>query len=339
MGNLFNNDHRLLGIFQTKPGLYLFSVLMKKFLSNILKLSTLTIIILILSLFFIPDKVSHYNLLGALIDKHTMIKKIASKKIILLGGSNISFGINSEELAKKYKKPVINMALNAGIGLEYMVNDIKPYINKGDRLILIPEYENFYTDTFYGEMELVSIVFDVEPNSKQLLNQKQWLYLLKYLPTYSAKKIKNAIPSLFNTPSDIVDVYHRNSFNEYGDAYIHWNLPNQSYSHLSPGNGREMVNEEVIQFLKKFKAFVATKDAELIIFPPVIDQTSYDNQKTIIRESEKKLKANGVSFATDPINYRYDDSFFFNSYYHLNKTGVDKRTAQLINDLDNLKSE
>lgn len=311
---------------------------MKQFLFNILKLSTIAIFILAMSLFFIPDKAAQSSILGALIDKHAMLKSISSEKIILIGGSNVSFGMNSEALVKKYKKPVVNMAVHAGMGLEYIINDIKPFIKKGDQVILIPEYENFYTDNFYGEMELVSVVFNIEPDSKQLLDQKQWLHLFKYMPTYSAKKIKSYIPSLLHKNSAI-DIYHRNSFNQYGDACIHWALPDQPYFEAPQNNGCEQVNEDVIHFLKDFKIFVADKEAELVILPPVIDQASYDHQQMIIRQIAEKLKNSGLAFAADPITYRYPDSLFFNSYYHLNKTGVDKRTVQLINDLDSLKSE
>lgn len=312
---------------------------MRSFLFNILILIFITIIVLIFSLFFIPNKASQYNILGAIIDKHQILKNITSKKIILLGGSNVSFGINSELLKQKYKMPVINMSVHAGIGLEYMINDIKSYIKKEDQIILMPEYENFYTDNFYGEMELISVIFDVEPDSKHIIHKKQWVHLLKYLPTYSAKKIKNYIPSLLDRKSGIVDIYHRESFNTYGDANIHWNLPNQIYLEAVKNNGEEQVNLEVISFLKDFKAFVNAKGAELIILPPVIDQQSYENQKLIVTKIAQKLNDNGISFATDPVNYRYDNSLFFNSYYHLNKTGVDKRTIQLINDIDRLKGE
>ena len=312
---------------------------MRNFLLNIFKLIILTVSVLVLSLFLIPDKVSQTSILGALTDKHMMLQNIHSQKIILLGGSNVSFGMNSEKLIEKYHKPVVNMGIHAGLGLEYIVNDIKPFINKGDLLILIPEYEHFYTNNFYGEMELVSVVFDVEPKSKHLLNYTQWLHLLKYIPSYSAKKIKNYIPSLIHKKSNIVDIYHRNSFNEFGDATIHWALPTQSYLHAPQNNGNETVNEEVIDLLKSFKSFVKGKGAQLIIFPPVIDQTSYDHQKVVINKIAEDLKKNDLAFATNPLAYRYDNALFFNSYYHLNKKGLDKRTQQLINDIDSLKGE
>jgi len=312
---------------------------MKTFLFNILLLTCLTILILVLSLFFIPDKASQSSILGALPDKHNVLQKIDSKKIIIVGGSNVSFGMDSKKLEEQFKEPVINMGIHAGLGLEFIINDMKPYIKKGDQIILIPEYEHFYTDDFYGDMELVSMVFDIEPNSKHLLNQKQWFHLLKYMPTYSAKKIKNYIPSLLNNKTQIVDIYHRNSFNANGDAYIHWELPNQTYSSAPINSGNEHLNADVIPFLKEFKLYVNQQGATLYLFPPVIEQASFDHQKMIITKIAEELKNNDIAFVTEPKNYCYNKILFFNSYYHLNKIGVDKRTQQLINDLKRLKSE
>jgi hypothetical protein len=312
---------------------------MKGFLINIFKLTSLTILVLGSSLFFVPDVISKYNLLAALPDKHKLLNSIKAQKMILLGGSNVSFGINSKVLENKFQKPTVNMGIHAGIGLRYMINDIKLYLKKGDLIILIPEYEHFYTDNFYGDVELASIIFDIEPQSKNLLNRKQWIHLLKYLPTFSAKKIKNFIPTLIRDKNVDIDIYHRKSFNEYGDAYLHWTLPNQNYIHAPLLKGDEKVNEEVISFLKEFKLFVNQKGARLLIFPPVIDNTSFNNKKTIITKIAKELKNNDIAFECEPISFCYNDSLFFNSYYHLNKFGVDKRTLQLLKDLDRLKSE
>ncbi len=305
---------------------------MKSFLVHILKLLILTLVVLLISLFFIPDKVSQTSILAAITDKHQALKNITKPKIILTGGSNASFGMNSKMLEDTFHKPVYNMGVHAGIGLKFMIDDIKPYIKPGDTIILMPEYEHFYTDNFYGEMELVSVIFDIEPESKQLLSPKQWSLLLKYLPTYSAKKIKNYIPSLFQK-GQAISIYHRHSFNQYGDAWLHWNQENQNYLPASKNNGQENINKEAIQYVKDFKGYVNSQKAKLFIFPPVIDSTSFENQKLIITKIAETLKNNDIAFACDPSHYRYSNVLFFNSYYHLNKTGVDKRTQQLIADL------
>jgi hypothetical protein len=312
---------------------------MKSFLSKIIKFTFLVVIILWIGILYIPDKSVQSSILGAYPTKHELLKQTASKKIILLGGSNLSFGIDSKQIETALKKPVINMGIHAGVGLEFMINDIKPYISEGDTVILVPEYEHFYTDNFHGEMELISVLFDIEPQSKKIINKDQWLHLLKYLPTYSAKKIKNLIPSILKNKEEPISIYHKNSFNKNGDAYLHWLLPNQNYLSAIKNKGNESVNKEVITQLLDLKKYIQSKQATLLIFPPVIDETSYNNQEYIINKINTELADNQLIFVSNPINYKYKNQLFFNSYYHLNKTGVDKRTQQLINDLLNLKGE
>jgi hypothetical protein len=312
---------------------------MKSFLSKIIKFTFLVFIILCLGILFIPDKSVQSSILGAYPTKHELLKQTTRKKIILLGGSNLSFGIDSKQIETALKKPVINMGIHAGVGLEFMINDIKPYISAGDTVIVVPEYEHFYTDNFYGEMELISVLFDIEPQSKKTINKEQWIPLLKYLPTYSAKKIKNFLPSVLKNKEEPVSIYHKNSFNENGDAYLHWSLPNQTYLPAVKNKGNETVNKEVITQLLDLKKYIRSKQATLLIFPPVIDETSYNNQEYIINKINTELADNQLIFVSNPINYKYKNQLFFNSYYHLNKTGVDKRTQQLINDLLNLKVE
>lgn len=312
---------------------------MKSFLSKIIKFTVLVFIILLLGILFIPDKSVQSSILGAYPTKHELLKRTNLKKIILLGGSNLSFGIDSKQIEKAFEKPVINMGIHAGVGLEFMMNDIKPYISEGDTAILVPEYEHFYTDNFHGEMELISVLFDIEPQSKKIINKEQWLHLLKYLPTYSAKKIKNIIPSILKNQQEPISIYHKKSFNKNGDAYLHWSLPNQNYLAATKNTGDEMINKDVINQILEFKNYIKNQKATLLIFPPVIDETSYNNQESVINKINAELIENQIKFASPPLSYRYNNQLFFNSYYHLNKKGVDKRTQQLINELLNLKSE
>jgi hypothetical protein len=308
---------------------------MKRFLLKILSFFLLVVVILVLSLYFVPDVVSKNSLLAALVDKHQMAGKIQTKKIIFIGGSNVSFGLDSKTISDTFKIPVVNMAVHAGLGLEYIVNDSKPYINKGDVVVLIPEYENFYTDNFYGEMELASVLFGIYPAGKKLVNGEQWKHLVKYLPTYSAKKIKSYVSSLFHKPtvSTEIDIYDKRSFNDFGDAYIHWELPNQNFFSCKKNTGKEKINPEVISFLVDFKKYVSDKEAKLVILPPVLETESYQNQEDMINAIEIELQKNNIGFIAKPNRYKLATNYFFNSIYHPNKKGVDLRTRLVIEDL------
>lgn len=311
---------------------------MRKFIFKILGFFFLVVILLIFSLFSIPDVVSKNNILGALITKHELLKRIKEEKIIFIGGSNISFGLDSKTIAQRFKRPVINLAVHAGMGLEYIVSDSKEYINKGDVVVLIPEYENFYTDNFYGEMELVSVVFDIDPSGKKLVDADQWRHLFKYVPTYSAKKIKNYVSSFFHkevSPKEI-NIYDKRSFNAFGDAYIHWTLPDQNYLLDKPNTGKEELNPEVIPFLVKFKEYVSAKGAKLMILPPVIETHAYDNQIKMINKIGEKLNEKEIGFSVSTDRYKFEPNYFFNSYYHTNKSGVDLRTKLVIEDMETI---
>jgi hypothetical protein len=200
-------------------------------------------------------------------------------------------------------------------------------------VVLAPEYENFYSDNFYGEMELVSSVFDIHPDGKKYIDAKQWLFLLQYVPVYAAKKIRNVIGSAFSKADTSINIYHRRSFNAFGDAFLHWSLPDQNFASAHKLKGEERVNPEVISFLSDLKKYVIEKKAKLIILPPVIEQQSFRNLENVIGKIESDLSKANVSFASDPRTYSYNRKYFFNSYYHPNKKGVDLRTAQVINDL------
>ncbi|HEX7413143.1 MAG TPA: hypothetical protein VF411_03775, partial [Bacteroidia bacterium] len=224
---------------------------MKPFLNKVLLFLMLVLAVLFYSLFFIPDKAAQESVLASIKTKHDLLQKTASPKIIFTGGSNVSFGLDSKTIMDSLKMPVINTAIHGGLGLEFMVNNVKPYIHKGDVVILVPEYENFYTDNFYGEMELVSLLFDIEPQERESVDATQWIHLTKYILPYSAKKIKNRFTELFQKEkvSKEIDIYAKQSFNQYGDTYTHWTLPNQSFTPIKIAMN-EKVKPEVISFIK-----------------------------------------------------------------------------------------
>ena len=273
-------------------------------------------------------------MLASVADKHHQLQQSRSPKMILTGGSNVTFGVDSKTISDSLHMPVVNTAIHGGLGLAYMANNIIPYIKKGDCVVLIPEYENFYTNNFYGEMELVSLLFDVDKGERKWIGSLQWTYLLKYCIPYAAKKIGNTMWEKIqkNKDPNVPDIYSRNSFNEYGDAYIHWSLPDLSFNPIKKENNA-CVKQPVLNFIKDYKKRVEQKKATLIILPPVMESNSFDQLADIIEEIDSLLKKNGTPYACDPHRYRLPASYFFNTYYHTNKLGVDLRTKLLIENL------
>ncbi|HPG73671.1 MAG TPA: hypothetical protein PLM49_05215, partial [Bacteroidales bacterium] len=63
--------------------------------------------------------------MAAIIDKHKRIDSIKSPKIIFAGGSNLPFGIDSKMIQDSLHTPVVNLGLHAGLGLDFMLNELQ----------------------------------------------------------------------------------------------------------------------------------------------------------------------------------------------------------------------
>jgi len=108
--------------------------------------------------------------LYAMIKKHRAAEESASPKIVFIGGSNLPFGLNSERISDETKMPVVDMGLHAGLGLKFMLEEAKPYIRKGDIVILVPEYQQFFGENYYGEETLVYTLVNIYPRGELLVD-------------------------------------------------------------------------------------------------------------------------------------------------------------------------
>src|SRR5678816_2773153 len=66
--------------------------------------------------------------LAAVLEKDRLIRNTPSPKIILVGGSNLAFGIDSKAIEDSLGLHVVNMGLYAKLGLKYMLAQVRPYI-------------------------------------------------------------------------------------------------------------------------------------------------------------------------------------------------------------------
>ncbi|MDQ1087558.1 hypothetical protein [Siphonobacter sp. SORGH_AS_1065] len=263
-------------------------------------------------------------------DKDSLLKAAAGKRLILVGGSNLSFGINSKLIQDSLKVNPINTGLHAAIGICYMLDATKQFIKRNDIIVVVPEYDQYYGDVAYGKEELLRSIFD-NKNYDDLLHLRytQWLKIIRYMPKYALSKFK-----ISEYRGYIHDKYYsRGSFNDFGDVYTHWQDSTQKFqSQVIKGD----MNESVIRELRNFQKIALEKGAKMYISFPCIDTLSYNINKSKITKVEilihQYFDVLGSSGA-----YAMPESVMFNTPYHLTKKGADIRTQKLIYDLKNIK--
>ncbi|MEM6688080.1 MAG: hypothetical protein AAF664_01550 [Planctomycetota bacterium] len=306
---------------------------MKRFIARVLTFLACTAVVVGMSSFIPNPMLVERNLLGALPDKIQRLTESSSPKMVLIGGSNVSFGMNSELLANHFRQPVHNTALHAGLGLKFMLETCTGKIAEGDTVVVMPEYSQFQ-EGYEGSRELVAALCDVYPEGRKTLDLKQSLHLFPDFCSYSATKLCQRLRLVQKT--SVSRVYTRDSFNQYGDAVLHWDLPQTAFSDFPPKAPNPKLNEEAFIGLREFKEHVDSCGAKFVLLPPSLKAVSFENQKSLIDAITKRLAEQNTEFDAECKRYRMSDLLFFNTPYHLNGSGVEQRTVKVIEDLDRI---
>ncbi|MGI4750400.1 MAG: hypothetical protein ACRYFB_07190 [Janthinobacterium lividum] len=303
---------------------------MKQFFIKALIL-ILTLSALLVGAVFLSPKQSKQNMLYTQIDKNELLKNTPSPRIIFVGGSNLAFGLDCKTIQDSLPIHPVNTGIHINIGLKYMLENTLPYIKQGDIIVISAEYQQFYGDLADGEAELFSLVTDIVPQSRKLLDYKQYFKLIQLLPQFAQTKLQPRFLFLKYPLDTIVGRYDRKAFNHFGDATAHWKLPAENpkpYATITAS-----FNNDILQKLIQFKDAIRQKKAQLYITFPGYQASSYKNNITQIKQVQQKLKDNSFILISTPEEYMIPDSLIFDTPYHLTKKGVDLRTNLLIKDL------
>ncbi|MEP6711003.1 MAG: hypothetical protein ABJA37_01240 [Ferruginibacter sp.] len=305
---------------------------MKHFLKKILIFIIPITILLFSGLFIKPTPRSLGSFLFADIKKDSLLQNTTEPRIIFVGGSNLSFGLNSYEIRDSLKLNPVNTAINVSLGLKYMLQNTLPYLKKGDTVVLAPEYEVYYEDYNVASEELLRTIFDAAPGKIKYLSSGQCIRLLQYVPKFSLTKFD---PSEYWGFKES-DIYSVNSFNNFGDVQAHWTLPDRPYK---PSGLEGDFNTNVISKLKEFEQAATNAGACVYLTFPCMDLASYNISKEKVLQVEEKLRMNNFKLLGNAGKYILPEDMMFNTKYHLNKKGVQYRTKLLIEDFKTARNQ
>jgi len=277
-----------------------------------------------------------YNL--SIIDKHRILADVESPKIVLAGGSNLAFGIDSAAIQDRFSIPAVNMGVHAGFGLGRILDDISRFLQTGDVLLIVPEYQHF-TSYWNGSSAAYDLIFDAR--------QYRLLWSSYYgLPTGFSDQLSMRLriirESLRNSIAKIIKqnekeaeanplAYSRYGFNEYGDHIGHLGIENQPFS---SSENLKTINQT---YLKNFFRLVdnfTKRGITVMLSYPSFEEQSFHNSAALIQELDTLFRAKeNLLVISTPESYCYPTEYFYDSTYHLNTEGRAVRTSQLIEDL------
>lgn len=302
---------------------------MYQFIIKIFSLATLIALCIGLLLYSHPYQ---RNYLASGIDKHKLLETTKSPRIILIGGSNLAYGINSEGLSDAFGRPVINMGLHAGLGLKYMINEVQPHLRQDDWIIFSPEYHQFYGNLLDGEEALGELMV-IEPRFARYLSAEQYVNTLSNSLGYLSSVARHNLYMLLGisnaSSGNKHGLYSREAYNDWGDLTAHLKMPDTET--ILPRSIKGDRNYRAEQVINQFTHQVTQKGVKVFMLYPSYLDKSYQMNKAKIdiltMDLSNKLQAKIIA---KPEDFLFDQSLLFDTEYHLNARGVQMRTEKVI---------
>lgn len=309
---------------------------MKKFIGRIVLFLGLFIISAICIVFFDYYVIGNQNLgnyQASLIDKVARLQSIEEPKIILIGDSNLSFGINSEMLEEEFGMPVVNMGLHGGLGNAFHESMAKLGVSEGDIVILC--HSNYSDDDSVSNPSLAMITVELHKELWPLIRKKDLISIARAYPDYVKDSFIHYLKGGDGNIASDTTSYSRNAFNEYGDICRRFD---DTYTFRETSVVVPAVNDICINRINRLNQYITDQGAVLLIagYPIGYGEYTPDASEYDAFEAELREQADCavISHYTD---YFIPYDLFYNTKLHLSEEGAKIRTGQLIEDLHNWK--
>lgn len=263
--------------------------------------------------------------------KHEEIaKNIKVPKILIISGSNSFFGIDTEMMSRNLNYPVINLGVHAGLRLDYIFYNAEKSISNNDIVILPLEY-GIYNNDELSEARLVQIW----QNDKQYFDKlsfKNKIELLWNVPCILEGKV---IGTYFGIPTKKENRLAYIRINANGDSINTLETENETIKIIEPFNKNKVyLDEETKQIIIDFLNYCKEKNVKVFVtYPSYYYKQNYFDGYNLeqINKINNFWQEQDVTILGQYTDFIYTDkNDFYNTEYHLNIKGREKRTEKLI---------
>lgn len=303
---------------------------MKKFLLKIGLFAAIQLTILFVVLGAANRSIPKISFFHAMEDKFARLQSLEGERLIVVGGSNVAFGIDSDSLSAGTEKQVVNMGLHAGIGLDFYLAMLEDCMREGDTILLLPEFEVLRgNESSKVKLEMLRACPQFAP----------WLYnstrsKKEFVDNQGFHLVHDWLQTALKGPATVSDIYRRDGFNAYGDIVSHHVLGSEMKSVKQDAPQLEQHLEQTKLYLgrlNRFKESCAETGVELFISYPPISKQRFDKSTIFLAGLKKALIENGFKLLGEPQDFVYNRNQFYDSFYHLGQEASNDRSKKLNN--------
>ncbi|MBQ8527093.1 MAG: hypothetical protein IJ429_01345 [Lachnospiraceae bacterium] len=300
---------------------------MKKKIAFFVKLIVLTVILFLFCFVLVMPQYSG-NYQASMTDKVEKLKNTEGPKIVLIGNSNLAFGIDSKRIEEAFGMPVVNMGLHGGVGNAFNEQAAKYNVDEGD--IYIIAHTNYDDADEIKNPVLAWITIENHTDLYPLVRPKDWPDMIMAYPTYLKKCL-----TLWRTETgngETNDAYRRSAFNEYGDNY--YPRPETTGDIDFSPVVINHINSATAQRLNELNSYLTERGAAMLVAAyPVAVYEKTPSPEQYYKMGQEMADALDCPVISDFRDYMLDKTYFYDTHSHLTDEGTRLRTEQLIEDI------
>ncbi|MCP5516179.1 MAG: hypothetical protein H7A45_02850 [Verrucomicrobiales bacterium] len=270
------------------------------------------------------------NYLAGTREKHARLQRIAPPRVLLVGGSNVPFGFQSARIEDALGLAVVNLGLVGGLGIGFMLDEVRDAVAPGDVVVLSFEYELFNGGS---DAAVQRQVVQFRPANLRHLPVARWPGFLDRdaLPLIGGA-FRAALGLDRGGDASATDGGAHAGFNAWGDYVGHWGRPRPAGDGPRGSRGTAVtLTGRVREQLARFAQYCRERGARCALtFPPHPTAVLEARRDEVTRVVEALRAIPGLAVLDGPFDQAYPEALFYDTGYHLVEAGSAQRTDKLI---------
>jgi len=308
---------------------------LRAFIVNLFRVCALSIVLTSVLFFGIRPDLDNY--FAGSLQQIKLLEQIKGPRIILVGGSNVAFGLDAELMQKQLDRPVINFGLHAGLGI-VPLRELQQYIHQGDIIVISLEYSMFSsTDAMNGDPAFLSDWVEVAPSRTSYLSHP-----IVDTPTIYGimlqRKINRSLEYLLHSGSldETRAIFNSRNFDANGDFIGHLDKPSLVRNKIPfDPFPVQPLQDDIFIFLNDYSQMARAQGVTLYFEATAsrqvnCDATGFGNLTNFFNTLDARLS---MPILTHMDQVCMPDKYFFDTPYHLNAEGRRIKTQRLIENL------
>ena len=289
--------------------------------------------VLLTGAFALPSRYDD-TFLGELKYKCRRLDETEGRRIVLVGGSAVAFGVDSGLIEQELPGfTAVNFGMYAALGTRVMLDLSEGSLRPGDVVVLCPEQQAQTLSGYLGA-EALWQGLDGAFSLLARVDRRDYAALTAALPAFAASKLKGWISGEAFAPEG---VYARASFDAYGDM-----ISPLCAANVMPGGydtnmpirfAPELLAEDFVAAVNGYADRLARRGVTVLYHFCPMNALAVEEGADIDAYAGALESLLRCRLIGDPSNSVMDAAWFYDTNFHLNADGKTVFTRQLIRDI------